>query len=118
MSILPLRLSFSRPFSEVFRICVAGLLCAVLSCCVVLGQSTFGTVLGTVKEPSGAIVFNAKVALVNTGTNATRSTITDESGNFQFTNVEVGMYLLTVEAVGFQKVQFTAFDLAARATKR
>ncbi|HEX4809652.1 MAG TPA: carboxypeptidase-like regulatory domain-containing protein [Bryobacteraceae bacterium] len=85
---------------------------------VLHAQSTFGTILGTVKEPSGAVVVNARVELVNKGTNAARSTLTNESGNYQFTNVEVGSYALSLESPGFQKVEFTSFDLAGRETKR
>ncbi len=91
------------------------LLCAVVR---IQAQSTFGTVLGTVKEPSGAVVPNAKVQLVNTGTSATQNTLTDASGTYQFVNVEIGTYQLTVEAVGMSKLQFSAFDLSARETKR
>lgn len=91
---------------------------SLLACTAAFGQSTHGIVLGNVKESSGAVVPNAKVELINTGTNADRSTITDQTGTFQFTNVDVGSYTLTIEAVGFQKVEFTVFDLAARETKR
>jgi hypothetical protein len=82
------------------------------------GQSTFGTVLGTVKEVSGSVVANAKVSLINQGTSAERSTLSDQNGTFQFVNVEVGTYRVTVEAPGFQKSEFTAFDLGGRETKR
>jgi Carboxypeptidase regulatory-like domain/TonB dependent receptor len=81
-------------------------------------QSTFGTVLGTVKDPSGNLVSLAKVELRNKGTDAARSTLTNEAGSYQFSNVDVGTYVLIVEAPGFQKSEFTAFDLGARETKR
>ncbi len=116
MSVLPRRLLLSKYLTS--QACLIGIVCATLCSSVALGQSTFGTVLGTVKEPSGAVVGGAKVALSNTGTNAERSTITDQSGNFQFTNVEVGSYSLTIEAPGFAKAEFKSFDLAGRETKR
>jgi len=81
-------------------------------------QSTFGTILGTVKDPSGSFVPMAVVTLMNTGTNAERSTTTDASGAYQFVNVEVGNYKLSVEAPGFQKTEYQAFDLAAKQTAR
>lgn len=81
-------------------------------------QSTFGTVLGTIKEPSGAVVPNAKVDLLNQGTGVAKSTLTDATGTYQFVNIDVGKYEVTIEAVGFQKVQFSQFDLSARETKR
>jgi hypothetical protein len=82
------------------------------------GQSTYGTVLGTVKEASGAVVPGATVNLTNTGTNAKRSTVTGDSGGYQFVNLEVGSYQLTVEAPGFRKAEFQPFDLGGRETKR
>ncbi|MFZ0589896.1 MAG: TonB-dependent receptor [Bryobacteraceae bacterium] len=81
-------------------------------------QSTFGTVLGAVKEPSGAVVPNAKVQLLNVGTGVAKSTITDQSGAYQFVNVDVGKYQISIEAVGFEKLQFSTFDLGSRETKR
>jgi hypothetical protein len=82
------------------------------------GQSTFGTVLGTVKEPSGAVVSGAAVNLTNIGTNAKRSTVTNDSGSFEFTNVEVGSYKVDIQAVGFQVSEFSQFDVGGRESKR
>ncbi|HTS50953.1 MAG TPA: TonB-dependent receptor [Bryobacteraceae bacterium] len=87
-------------------------------CLASYGQSTFGTVLGTVKDPSGSAVPRATVDLTNVGTNATRTTTTNDAGNYQFVNVEIGTYQLKVAAAGFQTVEFTNFDIAARDTKR
>lgn len=81
-------------------------------------QSTFGTVLGTVKDPSGAAVPDAKVELINTGTNASRSSVTKADGSYEFVNTEVGNYKMTVEAPGFQTTEYQPFDLAARQTAR
>src|SRR5277367_6263110 len=63
-------------------------------------QSTFGTVLGTVQDPSGGVVPKAKVDLVNTGTNAVRSTETASNGSYQFVNIDVGTYRIIVDASG------------------
>ncbi len=101
-----------------FFVCLYTLCFVFLWSGVLQAQSTFGTVLGTVKEVSGSVVPNAKVSLVNQGTNAERSTLSDQNGTFQFVNVEVGTYKLTVEATGFQKSEFTSFDLGGRETKR
>ena len=81
-------------------------------------QSTFGTVLGTVKEPSGAVVPNAKVEIVSQGKSTVKATVTDQSGTYQFVNIDAGSYTVSVEAVGFQKVEFSPFELSARETMR
>src|ERR1700688_2306103 len=81
------------------------------------GQSTFGTVLGTVKDPSGSTIAKAKMELLNTGTNAVRSTESSANGAYQFNNIDVGTYKLTAEAPGFQKTEYQAFDLNSRESK-
>jgi hypothetical protein len=81
-------------------------------------QSTFGTVLGTVKDGSGAVVPKAATELTNTGTGTIHSALTDSNGNYEFVNIDVGSYKVTIAAVGFQKSTFDAFELSARETKR
>jgi hypothetical protein len=94
------------------------LFCVLAFCKASYGQSTFGTVLGTIKDPSGSLVPMATVELMNTGTNASRKTTTGPNGGFEFVNTEVGNYRLSVSAPGFQKTEYQAFDLAARAVVR
>ena len=83
-----------------------------------LAQSTSGTILGTVKDPGGSVVADAVVTLQNQGTSATRSSITNDTGSFQFVNLDVGTYQLTIEKPGFQKVELTTIALSSRETKR
>jgi hypothetical protein len=103
---------------------VRGRVAALLFGCVLAlaakldAQSTFGTVLGTVKDPSGGLVPMATVHLTNTGTNAARDEVSDTNGRYQFNNVDVGNYQLSVDASGFQKTEYQPFDLAARETQR
>jgi len=112
------RPSFPRPHSRSRFGCFVALFAALLFSEALNGQSTLGTVLGTVKEPSGAVVPGAVVNLTNTGTNAKHSTVTNETGAYQFVNVEVGTYKMDVVAAGFQKADFASFDLGGRETKR
>jgi hypothetical protein len=70
--------------------------------------------LGTVKDPSGKIVAPVVIRLTNKGSNAARSTLSNEVGLYGFSNVDVGSYELSVEAPGFQRLEFTVFDLGAR----
>ena len=99
------------------QIFVVLLLCLLLRQ-PVYGQSTFGTVLGTVKDASGATVSNAVVKLTNTGTNSSRSETSNAEGTYSFVNVDVGTYQLIVEAPGFQKTEVESFNLTARETSR
>ncbi len=60
-----------------------------------------GVVNGTVLDPTGAVVSNAKIELHNPVSGFDRSTITDKTGKFEFTNVPFNPYHLTVTATGF-----------------
>jgi hypothetical protein len=91
------------------------LLCSSVS---LSGQSTFGTILGTVKDPSGQTVVGATVTLLNKGTSAARTQASDQSGSYFFINLDGGIYQITIDAPGFQKVEFTTLELQARETKR
>ena len=97
----------------------------LLACCLVLlmpgrslAQSTFGTVLGSVHDSSGALVPGAEVTLVNSGTTATRTTATDANGNYAFKNIDVGKYALAFSATGFEKASLPEIALTARETRR
>ncbi|MGA9063205.1 MAG: carboxypeptidase regulatory-like domain-containing protein [Terracidiphilus sp.] len=81
-------------------------------------QSTFGAILGIVRDATGAIVQNAHVTLENTGTQATLVAEADESGNYAFRNVDVGSYKLTIAAPGFETESLPQIALAARETRR
>ncbi len=83
-----------------------------------LAQSTFGEILGTVHDSSGAVVQGVRVTLANTGTSATRSEVTDANGSYGFKNIDVGTYTLTLTAPGFEKESLPAIALTARETRR
>ncbi|HEV2341422.1 MAG TPA: carboxypeptidase regulatory-like domain-containing protein [Candidatus Acidoferrales bacterium] len=78
------------------------LLCCVFFCASAFAQTT-GTIRGSVKDPSGASVPNAKVTATNAATQVARTAVTDKDGEFTVVELEVGTYTLTIEASGFQK---------------
>ena len=65
-------------------------------------QNDTGTLLGTVVDPSQAVVANATVTLHNTATGATITAKTNSQGVFQFPGVLVGTYSLQVTAASFK----------------
>ncbi len=81
-------------------------------------QSTFGAILGSVRDGTGAAVAGAQVTLTNTGNNAERSVVTDGSGEYAFNNIDVGKYVLTIVAAGFEKASIPEIVLLARETRR
>ncbi len=68
-----------------------------------VGQQATAQLLGTVKDPSGAVVAAAKVSLKNSGTNIVRTTTTGKGGEYLFTLVQIGTYELIIEQTGFEK---------------
>src|SRR5271163_3856335 len=66
------------------------------------GQSTYGTVDGSVVDSSGAAVAGAQVTLTNTGTQEKRVQPTGDQGLYSFVNVTPGNYRLDIEKAGFK----------------
>ncbi len=60
-----------------------------------------GSVSGTVSDPTGAVVPNAKVEIRNPISGFDRTTVSDSAGKFEFTNLPFNPYHLTVTADGF-----------------
>jgi hypothetical protein len=81
-------------------------------------QSTFGVVLGVVKDSSGGVVSSATVKLTNTAENSTREVTSDTNGNYEFQNVKAGPYMVSVGAAGFRTFNTTNLVLDARQTLR
>lgn len=65
-------------------------------------QVQFGQFAGTVTDPSGAAIGNAKVTVTNAATDLNVSTTTNSSGNYSVKELPVGSYKVTVEASGFK----------------
>ena len=77
-------------------------LLVLVSSLVVCAQSaSTGALIGTVTDPTGAVLRNARIALGNKGTGENRRAITDQDGSYRFSLLVPGDYELTVEAVGF-----------------
>src|SRR5215813_2614352 len=68
----------------------------------VFAQARIGSVQGVVKDPTGALVPNAKVTLVQPVTGYKQTTNTDAQGAFKLVNVPFNTYKVQVEAEGFQ----------------
>jgi len=90
----------------------------LLSPSAIFAQSTFGTILGTVKDNSGAVVPQAAVKATNTDENTTRETTTNGNGDYEFVNTKAGHYKIEVAAQGFQPYAATELNLIARQTLR
>jgi hypothetical protein len=68
-------------------------------------QTSMGQVSGTVRDTSGAVIPGTPVVLVNTATNITSRTTTNQVGFYIFPGVVPGKYILSVEMAGMQKFE-------------
>ena len=66
-------------------------------------QSTSGRIVGRVADPTGAVLANVKITLINEATGASRDTQTNTSGDFNFVEVVPGSYRVDFELTGFKK---------------
>jgi hypothetical protein len=73
-------------------------------------------VLGTIRDPHGAVVAKATVTLTNQETGIQAKVTSDDAGNYLFSQVKVGKYTVTAEAPGFSKAN--AADIAADVSAR
>jgi hypothetical protein len=75
-------------------------------------QEITGTLVGTVRDTSGAVVPGATVTISDQQKNTVIRTLTsDEEGNFSAPNLNVGVYSITVEAANFKKTVQTDVKL-------
>lgn len=84
-----------------FRVLLLGLLAALAA----LGQSSLGTITGTVTDPAGAPTPNVTITARAVATSLTYKGITNESGVYVIPNVPIGEFSVTAEANGFKKIQ-------------
>jgi hypothetical protein len=89
-----------------FRNCrklVVSLSLVILCSALTFGQSTYGSITGSVTDPSGAAVDGATVTLTNTGTSEKHTQTTSDQGTYSFVNVIPGQYRLDIEKPGFKR---------------
>jgi hypothetical protein len=84
----------------------------------VRAQTSFGTVVGTVTDASGAEIPGAQVTLTNNDTNATLTAKTGSGGNYSFLNLLPGSYKVTVSNPGFKGFTQTPVDVQIGGTAR
>jgi hypothetical protein len=88
---------FSRRFCAAFVVVFV-----TLSCLGARAQSTYGSIVGSVTDSSGAAITDANVTLTNVGTSEKRSQSSGSDGLFTFVNLFPGQYRVDVEKQGFK----------------
>src|SRR5438874_1321219 len=74
-------------------------------------QESTARLLGTVTDPTGAVIPGATVVARNVATGLDRKTVANESGNYSIPSLPIGQYTLVAESAGFRTSTITGLTL-------
>src|SRR5437899_3630470 len=106
--------SFFKEEGEMNRIgvCVlAGFLALILTSGAAWAQATTAQISGTVKDQSGAVLPGVEITATQTATGVTRTTVSNETGNYVLSNLPSGPYKLEAVLPGFRSFVQTGIVL-------
>lgn len=83
-----------------------------------LGQATYGTILGTITDQTGAVIPNAHLVLNSEERGTKAETFSNEEGNFRISALIPGQYNLTVVAPGFKLWEVTGIPVHVNQSTR
>ncbi len=100
------------------RLCALALVavCALTGQAFAQSQAINGTIEGTVKDASGAVLPGVTVTVTNTDTGTQRVVVTNEAGLFRAPLLQLGRFTVSAELSGFSKYEQTGISLAAGQT--
>ena len=105
------KLSLSRLGTGFFAVFLIILLSVPIS-----GQTSRGTVTGTVSDPTGAVVPGATVELTNVATGIARTTTTNNVGIYRFDAVDLGAHNIKITMAGFKTFASQSLGVEANRT--
>ena len=105
------RLARRKALRILERVCL-WMVAALVAAAAGNAQLSTATMSGTVTDPSGAVIPQAKIVLTQTATNFTRTSTTGDNGAFHEEFLPVGPYRMTVSAPGFKTTQRTGIVLS------
>jgi outer membrane receptor protein involved in Fe transport len=76
-------------------------------------QAVYGSILGTVNDPTGAAVSGAKVTVTSQTKNVSTETTTNESGNYSVTHLIPDVYTLRIAGAGFKSLEYKDIQVSA-----
>jgi trimeric autotransporter adhesin len=103
----------AKSWTTVLLISAFGGLLLVGSAVPTDAQTYQGGIRGAVRDPGG-VVPGAEVSIVNEATNATRTMVSNETGEYSFSNVLPGVYTLRVKMTGFKTYEQKAIPIGTQ----
>ena len=81
-------------------------------------QVLYGSLTGNVTDPNGAPVAGAKVEVTNASTGNVRTATTDDRGGYSFSDLQVGVYKITVSMASFKTLLQEDVKVGANVIRR
>jgi hypothetical protein len=95
------------------RLALVSLLCLFTQLSLPVSGQTVGRISGTITDPSGAILPDVDVKIINNETVSVRLVKTDSNGFFVATALQIGTYRLVAEKSGFKRAERSGLTLVA-----
>src|SRR5271169_2858320 len=92
--------------------------CICLLSAMLVAQTFRGTILGTVTDPSGAVVSGAAVKVRNVATGLERTTTTSADGSYSIAELPIGTYSVTITQTGFQTAVTSSVEVNVATERR
>lgn len=99
-----LEISLNCESRLMFRVPALAFLFLALFTSLLRAQSTNASLTGRITDPSRALIVDAKIAAIGTGTNVRHETTTSGSGEYYLANLPPGSYRIEIEKPGFKKL--------------
>src|SRR4051812_46748935 len=94
------------------------LTCLALVLAAPVFAQTLGEITGHVSDSSGAAIPGAAITLTSLSTNAARTTVSTDSGDYTFPSVPPGLYTLRTEHAGFKSAPTKGLEVRVQQTVR
>ncbi len=104
--------------SRIAHLCTALLLAACLAKGTARAQVLYGTLTGNVTDPTGAAIANAHVEATNQDSNVKREAEADDRGVYSFTDLQPGMYRVSVSSPSFKTFIENNVEVQTNAVRR
>lgn len=109
--------TYSLPFKSARTLAYLTILLFALGS-QMMGQSARARIVGTVKDPQGAVVAGANVTVTNVATGVETKAATDHDGSYQALELPIGAYKVRVERDGFTTAETVPYTLEINQVQR
>jgi Carboxypeptidase regulatory-like domain/TonB-dependent Receptor Plug Domain len=103
---------------KLYRILLTAIVCVLPVPEAAFAQFENGSIVGTVRDGSGAVVSGATVTVTNIGTGVVNTRTTNDGGDYDVSELRVGQYNVEVSKAGFAQAKATDITVSVAARQR